>query len=93
MKKQSGFEKFHKEGGPKKGAALKEQFRQEKKKITKERKEYFENQRREKAVSREIEQPKGLTVKKAIERKITDDAMPLNKYLAHSGVCGRREAA
>lgn len=92
MKKQTGFEKFHKEGSTKKGAALKEQFRQEKKKITKERKEYFENQRREKAESREVDKPKGITVTKAIERKITDDQMPLNKYLAHSGVCARREA-
>lgn len=96
MKKASGFDKFHKEG-PKKGAALKEHFRQEKKKVTKERKEYFENQRREKAEakmdSREAEVPKGKTVIKAIERKLPTEEMPLNKYLAHSGVCGRREAA
>lgn len=92
MKKQSGFEKFHKETA-KKGAALKEQFRQEKKKLTKERKEFFENQRREKSASRQAEQPKGITVTKTVERKITTEEMPLNKYLAHSGVCGRREAA
>ncbi|MDB5251825.1 MAG: pseudouridine synthase [Flaviaesturariibacter sp.] len=95
MKKKSGFEKFHKEGAPKKGAALKEHFRQEKKKVTKERKAFFENQRREKSeASREVEAPKGKVILKSVERKVTEDEqMPLNKYLAHSGICGRREAA
>jgi 23S rRNA pseudouridine2605 synthase len=94
MKKNSGFEKFHKEGAPKKGAALKEHFRQEKKKVTKERKAFFENQRREKAeASREVEAPKGKVIQKSVARPVTDELMPLNKYLAHSGVCGRREAA
>jgi 23S rRNA pseudouridine2605 synthase len=51
MKKQSGFEKFHK-GGPKKGSALKEQFRQEKKAQTRERKAFFEQQRADKAATR-----------------------------------------
>ncbi len=50
MKKGTGFEKFQK--GKKSGAALKEEIRQEKKKITKERKEYFENKRREVAEAR-----------------------------------------
>jgi 23S rRNA pseudouridine2605 synthase len=92
MKNKTGFEKFHKDG-KKKGAALKEQFRQEKKKVTKERKEFFENQRKEKAESRFAEAPDKKVVQKTIARAATTAQMPLNKYLAHSGVCSRREAA
>ena len=122
MKKKTGFEKFHK---VKRGSALKEQIRQEKKQVTKERKEFFEAQRREKAEryksqsgdknreSRE-ENAKGgrkqLTIgnrqsaikssdnriKKGTDSKssTTDPLqMPLNKFIAHSGVCSRRDAA
>ncbi len=28
-----------------------------------------------------------------IQKKLTDEKMPLNKYIAHAGVCARREAA
>jgi len=143
MKKKSGFEKFHK-GGPKKGAALKEQLRQEKKAITRERKAFFEQQRAEKAAARG-EAPAGKVVRgkttkpqeervagpskagriskapaagssrkaivsdqtgpsrqvkvkgapeaKPLVRKAAVAQMPLNKYLAHGGVCSRREAA
>jgi 23S rRNA pseudouridine2605 synthase len=106
MKKKTGFEKFHK---VKSGSALKEQIRQEKKKITKERKEYFEAKRQEKygqqsAVSN---QQSGLRSSES-GRKTTNHKlqtknsglqtaaapqMPLNKYIAHSGVCSRRDAA
>jgi 23S rRNA pseudouridine2605 synthase len=92
MKNKTGFEKLHKDG-KKKGAALKEQFRQEKKKITKERKEFFENQRKEKAESREAPSADKKPAPKTIARATTPAQMPLNKYLAHSGVCSRREAA
>jgi 23S rRNA pseudouridine2605 synthase len=92
MKNKTGFEKFHKDG-KKKGAALKEQFRQEKKKVTKERKEFFENQRKEKAESRQAPSAEKKVIPKTIAREATTAQMPLNKYLAHSGVCGRREAA
>ncbi len=89
MKKNSGFEKFQK--GKKTGAALKEEIRQEKKKITKERKEYFENKRKEVADLRN--NPTPASALKTITRKVTNEEMPLNKYLAHSGVCSRRDAA
>lgn len=89
MKKNTGFEKFQK--GKKSGAALKEDIRQEKKKITKERKEYFENKRKEVAEARN--NPTPVPVLKTITRKVTSEEMPLNKYLAHSGVCSRRDAA
>src|SRR5687767_6729481 len=88
MKKKSGFEKFQK---VKKGSVLKEQIRQEKKKETKERKAYFENKRKEKATAGET--PPGMKVQKAIARPAVAGEMPLNKYLAHSGVCSRRDAA
>jgi 23S rRNA pseudouridine2605 synthase len=93
MKKKTGFEKFHK---VKTGSALKEQIRQEKKKITKERKEYFENKRKEQAEARNM--PAGnqanQTIKKpTIPAKVNTEQMPLNKYIAHSGVCSRRDAA
>jgi 23S rRNA pseudouridine2605 synthase len=83
MKKKStgGFDKFF----PKKSnAAKKEQFRQEKKKWKKEREEYFEKKRNPKS-----------DVRSQISdlRPPTSGIMPLNKFIAHSGVCSRRDAA
>ncbi len=72
------------------GAAKKEYFRQEKKKITKERKEYFENKRAEAAQARVNPQAEGIP-RTAISKTV-DEKMPLNKYIAHSGVCSRRDA-
>jgi len=80
MKKKSGFEKFFTE---KRGSAKKEEFRQEKRKWKKERTEKIEKKRQEKST---ISQPK-------IQRAVTIAQMPLNKYIAHSGVCSRRDAA
>jgi 23S rRNA pseudouridine2605 synthase len=87
MKKASGFEKF--QYRKKSGAALKEEIRQEKKKVTKERKEYFENKRTE-ARSPKIEN-RPVVEKPAITRAVAEK-MPLNKYIAHSGICSRRDA-
>ena len=72
------------------GAAKKEYFRQEKKKITKERKEYFENKRAEAAQARVNPHAEGIP--RATISKTVDEKMPLNKYIAHSGVCSRRDA-
>ena len=73
----------------KKGAAKKEQFRQEKKKITKERKEYFERKRAEaKGMGQSMEPG---SAKPVITRAV-EEKMPLNKYIAHSGICSRRDA-
>jgi 23S rRNA pseudouridine2605 synthase len=80
MNKKSGFERFFKE---KKGAAKKEQFRQEKRKWKKERAE-------------DIEKRKQASIEKSrpvIKKEVVESTMPLNKYIAHSGVCSRREAA
>jgi len=89
MKKKSGFEKF--QTRKKTGAALKEEIRQEKKKITRERKEYFENKRveaRSVATGEKLDPAlKRPTIIRAVEAQ-----MPLNKYIAHSGFCSRRDA-
>lgn len=108
MKNKTGFEKFQK---VKKGSALKEQIRQEKKKVTKERKEYFETKRREKAEryanqsgsvgsrqgaeNQQPGSPKQATIKKSPNQLKSEQTsqMPLNKFIAHSGVCSRRDAA
>jgi len=70
----------------KKNAAIKEQFRQEKKKWKKDRAAAIEVQKQRKL---EADIPKPITIKK----KVTDEKMPLNKFIAHSGICARREAA
>jgi 23S rRNA pseudouridine2605 synthase len=87
MKKKTGFEKFI---SPKtKGSVKKEQIRQEKKKITKQRKEYFENKRVE---ARGVTAQKAEGPKPVILKRETEDKMPLNKYIAHAGICSRRDA-
>jgi 23S rRNA pseudouridine2605 synthase len=87
MKKKSGFEKFMSK--EKSGAAKKEQFRQEKKKLTKERKEYFEKKRAEGRSEVVAGEKVG---KKPIITRPVEEKMPLNKFIAHSGVCSRRDA-
>ena len=80
MKKKTGFEKFFTE---KTGAAKREQFRQDKRKWKKELTEKAEAKRKQ---VEEAARPK-------IKMEKRNDAMPLNKYIAHSGVCSRRDAA
>jgi 23S rRNA pseudouridine2605 synthase len=89
-KKSTHFDKFTKK---KSNAAIKEQFRQEKRKFKKEREEYFDKKRNE---SRVGSQESG--VKKSLPTSNQQPAtgnqiMPLNKFIAHAGICGRREAA
>lgn len=90
------FKKFE---GRKSNAAIKEQFKQEKRKVKKEREAYFDKKKAE------FREQKGLLPLKkpgttpdaptpTITKKIDTTAlMPLNKFVAHSGICGRREAA
>ncbi|HYE56612.1 MAG TPA: S4 domain-containing protein, partial [Chitinophagaceae bacterium] len=89
MKKGNSFQKFEK----KKNSAVKEQFRQEKKQWKKERSEAidkkFEEKRRQKAVTPrtgDAPAPKQGTA-------VIKGEYQLNKFIAHSGVCSRREAA
>lgn len=94
MKKKSGFEKFFTE---KKGAAKKEQFRQEKRKWKKELTEKAE--KKKSAGSRDRSEQPGIGNQEFGKRtpasrlKTPGTTMPLNKYIAHSGVCSRRDAA
>ena len=87
-KKSSPFDKFHKK---KSNAAIKEEFRQEKKKWKKEREEYFDKKRSQRS---EVgsQNSKGIPISN-IKSQISNEEMPLNKFIAHAGVCSRRDAA
>jgi len=121
-KKSTQFDKFTKK---KSNAAIKEQFKQEKRKIKKEREEFFEKKRaearkvksegtrdkaqgtrnksqetsqkfqgtRNKEQAADNQQPVTSTRKPATGNQPPATLMPLNKFIAHSGISGRREAA
>jgi len=90
MKKKtsSSFDRFQK----KSNAAVKEQFKQEKRKWKKERAEFFDKKRSQKAEARgqKSESP---DYKHPDLKPQTTELMPLNKFIAHCGVCSRRDAA
>ena len=101
-RKTDNFNKFF---NKKNNAAIKEQHKQEKKAVKKERKEaierHFEEKRQKKALSQApaaaVPAPAG---RKAAEKlpyvrtgKPNAELIPLNKYIAHSGICSRRDAA
>src|SRR5690606_16132560 len=86
MKKSNPFDKFAKK---KSNAAIKEQYRQEKRKVKKQREEYFEKKKAELAAN----PGKSPTQPVLIKRSESDGLMPLNKFIAHAGVCARRDAA
>jgi 23S rRNA pseudouridine2605 synthase len=88
MKKRAGFEKFM--STEKKGAAKKEHLRQEKKKFKKELSEKFEAKKR--AFRAEKAAGSSAPVRPTILKKNDPTPMPLNKYIAHCGVCSRRDA-
>jgi len=98
MKKKSSnyFNKFTKK---KSNAAIKEEFRQEKKKWKKEREEFFERQKAEVRSrksgirSQESGVRNSFTTHNSQLTTPNSDLMPLNKFIAHAGVCARREAA
>lgn len=78
----------------KSNAAIKEKFKQDKKKAKKERaaaiEKHFEERRNKKqAVAQKRSAP--VTAKETIKPR-ESSPMPLNKYLAHCGVASRREA-
>lgn len=88
-KKVSPFDKFAKR---KSNAAIKEQFRQEKRKIKKEREDFFDKKRTE---ARSHPPEKNISLKSQTPDRPAPNIslMPLNKFISHAGVCGRREAA
>ncbi len=85
MKKKSGSAAFDKFKKVKSNAAKKEEFRQEKRKWKKEREDFFEKKKAEKKT---FTPPPSTTTPKE-----NTGQMPLNKFIAHSGVCARRDAA
>lgn len=132
MKKRT--DNFSKFADKKKGSAIKEAFRQEKKKIKAEARAAGEEMRKKKIEKMRGEQEKATSFKPqaaskgkaagfepraaskgagkkqgaykknnnqpepqadniALQGKGADEQMPLNKFIAHAGVCGRREAA
>jgi 23S rRNA pseudouridine2605 synthase len=93
-----GFEKFMNQEP--KGAKKKELIKQEKRRMKKERNEAgrIANQKRyEKSVgisTIDSKQKFGKNkVEKLVEGEPSGELMPLNKFISHAGVCGRREAA
>lgn len=100
---QSYFQKF---SGKKKNSVLKEEIRQEKKKYRKERNAYFEQKKAEKRAGfTATSQVPGVRKQETGNNKQSfanhqqqttnnklEEAMPLNKFLAHCGVCSRRDA-
>jgi 23S rRNA pseudouridine2605 synthase len=86
-KSANSFGKFAKK---KSNAAIKEQFKQEKRKWKKEREDFFDKKKAEiRGQNPEIKGQKPAS----FLRTQTSDIMPLNKFIAHSGVAARREAA
>jgi 23S rRNA pseudouridine2605 synthase len=104
-RKTDNFNKFFVK---KNNAAIKEEFKQEKKAFKKERKEAIEKHFEEKRKKREalIANPKPevkvqrktangqrLTANAPQQPSKNNELIPLNKYLSHSGVSSRRDAA
>ena len=96
MKKNTSSQ-FSKFSQRKSNAAIKEQFKQEKRKVKKEREEYFDKKKAEargKTIINSRQSPVGKQPAPVSHaRPETSGLMPLNKFVAHSGICGRREAA
>ena len=103
MKRTDNFDKF---ASRKKNSAIKEEFRQEKKKFKKERSEAIEKKKLElraahagtsskphqHQVVKKTGRPSENDHRAPITVRKEDKSMPLNKYVAHCGVCSRRDA-
>jgi 23S rRNA pseudouridine2605 synthase len=101
MSKNAQFQKFINQ---KSNAARKEAFKQEKKVAKKEKaaaiEKRFEEKRRLKAAQAARPTDKISTTAIPASKNTSpapmrtgDESMPLNKYIAHSGICSRRDAA
>lgn len=93
-KASNNFGKFAKK---KSNAAVKEQFKQEKRKVKKEREEYFDKKKAEArgkvAIQSRQSTAGGQHSPTSHNRPETKGTMPLNKFIAHAGVAARRDAA
>lgn len=87
MKRTDNFSKF---APKKKNSAVKEAFRQEKKKWKKERSEAIEKKKLE--IRTGVSKKSSTTAPATITVRKMDKTMPLNKYVAHCGICSRRDA-
>ncbi|HVT84406.1 MAG TPA: pseudouridine synthase [Chitinophagaceae bacterium] len=88
--KSNYFDRFARK---KSNAAIKEQFKQEKRQWKKEREEFFERKKSQSGVAGE-EPGVGSSQKIGNRQPATgNQPMPLNKFIAHCGVCSRRDAA
>lgn len=94
MKKKSS-NNFSKFSGKKSNAAIKEQFKKEKREWKKEREEYFEKKKAESREQKDTsKQTPGTRHPVAvIASGAKQQEMPLNKFIAHAGICARRDAA
>ena len=100
MSKNSQFEKFI---GKKQNSVVKEKFKQEKKLAKKQRAEAIDKRFEEKRKLKAAAATGATTIQKgqavpsaakpATSPKSALPEMPLNKYIAHSGICSRRDAA
>jgi len=88
MKKNSPghFDKFAKK---KSNAAIKEQFKQEKRKWKKEREVFFEKKKQSATSNWQLAKDQHVSS----NQQPATSSMPLNKFIAHCGVCSRRDAA
>ncbi len=90
---------FGKFATKKSNAAIKEQFKQEKRKIKKEKEEYFEKRKAEArarntgAANQQAIQKGHAAAPSAYIKPEVAGTMPLNKFIAHAGVAARRDAA
>lgn len=85
-----GFDKFiNKEL---KGAKKKEALKQEKRKYKAERREQAKQLREQLYLKATNQLPSNAPLKFAKKEAANNEPMALNKYVAHCGVCGRREA-
>src|ERR1043166_10215409 len=88
------FDKFAKK---KSNAAIKEQFKQEKRKWKKDREDFFEKKRQSAVGGRQSTVGNQQSVRshqqaQDSELRTVNAAMPLNKFIAHCGICSRRDA-
>jgi len=96
MKKNSPghFDKFAKK---KSNAAIKEQFKQDKRKWKKEKEEFFEKKKLEVRGQKPDSFAKSTSnLSKGVHSDMpqaSTQEMPLNKFIAHCGICSRRDAA
>lgn len=98
--KPSPFDKF---GNKRSNASIKESFKQEKRKFKKEREEYFDKKKAERGKWKVESGKRGTGNKKdeadnkenvaGNKAPVSTALMPLNKFIAHTGIAARRDAA